>query len=139
MNGNRARRSKEDNLLEKAIKAFHPHYKELLKMETTDHLIELDDKLRTFIKENVSGISSSQLRKLYDKILTQKTARDIQLLRPIFAYTIARQNNDKSKQVMLLIDALAKELKDDEKDVKGFKRFMEALVAYHKYYEVTKS
>lgn len=122
-----------------AISAFEPHFEDLLRMDKTAHLIAIDEKLRKFAKANVKGISSSQLRRLYDEILTKKTAREIQLLRPIFAYTIARQNNNQAKQVMLLIDTLAKELGEEEEIIAGFKRFMEALVAYHKYYEVTKS
>ena len=139
MSSNNQKRLNEDDLRKMAVGAFEPHFKDLLKMDETKHLVAIDEKLRKFASANVKGISSSQLRKLYDEILTKKTAREIQLLRPIFAYTIARQNNNQAKQVMLLIDTLAKQLSEEEKAIAGFKRFMEALVAYHKYYEVTKS
>ena len=107
-------------------------------MEETEDLIIVDEKLRSFVDRYVKGISSSQLRKIYDEILTKETDREIQLLRPVFAYTIARQPTDGAKRVMLLIDDLAKKV-IDHKSVLGFKRFMETLVAYHKYYEVLKN
>lgn len=131
--------NKPKDLLKEAqihFKDFYPD--QLLDMRKSNNIKGLNEKLQEFVKQNVKGVTSSQLRKLYDKIINSDTLMKIQLLRPLFAYTIARQNSPESKRMMLLIDDLASRIKTDD-DVVGFHLLAESLVAYHKYYEVLKN
>jgi CRISPR-associated protein Csm2 len=123
-----------NDLLQDAKRTFGSLYDDLLNMQACPQLDKLNHILQKFIEQNVKGVSSSQLRKLYDEVLKAQTSIDIKMLRPLFAYTIARQSNEQAMKVMLVVDDLAKKI--DETGVDGFKKFMETLVAYHKYYEV---
>jgi CRISPR-associated protein Csm2 len=58
----------------------------------------------------------------------------LKMLRPNLAYVAARQDkNVDGKKVIALIENLVRDVQTPEQ-LENFKTFMEALVAYHKYY-----
>jgi CRISPR type III-A-associated protein Csm2 len=140
MAGGKGKKASPEELITQNRTHFGKHYLELLDMENSENLIELNKKLKEFIDKNVKsnkGVSSSQLRRLFDEVQKKKEAKEVQMLRPLFAYTIARQPSNESMQIMLLIDDLAEKVEEDSQ-VYGFRKFMETLIAYHKYFEVIK-
>jgi CRISPR type III-A-associated protein Csm2 len=78
-------------------------------------------------------LSSTQLRNLYDKIKQCKNLATIEMLHPKIVYLAARQNNKSGKDIVMEIASFIKEIKTEEQ-LKSFKKFMEAIVAYQKYY-----
>ncbi|OQX79146.1 MAG: type III-A CRISPR-associated protein Csm2 [Candidatus Omnitrophica bacterium 4484_70.1] len=91
--------------------------------------IKKDNKV---IKEK--ELSTSQIRHVLDEIQRmQKFDRGrLQLLRPKLAY-IAGRHGGRVKEFQQIVDK-AIDLVDDEKDFEFFKNFIEAIVAYHRYY-----
>lgn len=97
-----------------------------------DELIGLTEKL---VNEKGENLSNSQLRNVYDKILNAKTLIDLKLIRPQLAYMAGRATGKGTievKSFLSFIDLLIKETK--EETIEDFKKFMEMVVAYHKYY-----
>ncbi|MEM8529165.1 MAG: type III-A CRISPR-associated protein Csm2, partial [Bacteroidota bacterium] len=92
------------------------------------------ESLDDFVQSCVRGITSSQLRKLYDLVIGAKQAGEIQIQRPQFAYLIARQPNEEARKLMILVDELAKRVTDKD-TVNDFKWVFEAIVSFHKYHE----
>lgn len=88
------------------------------------------------IKEN--HLSPTQLRNLYDKIKQCKKVTDANMLHPKVVYMAARQTNNKAKDIVMEIAGFIKEIKTEEQ-LKSFKKFMEAIVAYQKYYYPSKN
>jgi CRISPR-associated protein Csm2 len=108
----------------------------LLEMHTEPkELKQIVESVKKFAEKKYKGITSSQLRNLYNLALIQKkkSPQSFQLLRPKLAYINARQSNSDAKDIVDLLDSLIQKI-NDESDVIGFITFFEALVAYHKYY-----
>lgn len=102
-----------------------------------DELIELTEKL---VKEKGEHLSNSQLRNVYDKILNARTLLDLKMIRPQLAYMAGRitgRGANDVKSFLSFIDLLIKETQQDSID--DFKKFMEMIVAYHKYYGKNKN
>jgi CRISPR type III-A-associated protein Csm2 len=90
-------------------------------------------QLENFIKEVSSGLTASQLRNVYGKVLDAKNLLALQLIRPNLAYVAARNKDIKAKKVMAFIDFLIQKVDEPEKH-KSFNKVLETMVAYHKYY-----
>ncbi len=100
----------------------------------------LIDAIKEFVQAYYKGISSHQLRKLFDLVRRAESWKDVQLARPKFAYAQARLSGPKGKEFISTLDYFMSQIKGDEGgQVKHFKSFFEALVAYHKFYESEKS
>jgi len=97
------------------------------------------DEIKEFVSNNGKRISSSQLRNIYGKVcsIADNDITGIQLLRPKLAYIAARQDNKDAKYFVEFIDGLISKI-NTENHVKSFKIFMEAIVAYHKFYAKSK-
>jgi CRISPR type III-A-associated protein Csm2 len=150
----KSRYTRSDKLLADTLKFFEqPDARRLLKaMEATSNYKTIQQQLTQLLLRNMEGIKSSQLRRLYDAIQSAyplevetdkekkkeqqlETLQNIKRLRPLFQYTLARQNNDKAKRIMLLLVEMIKALEGHQ--LSYFKQFMEDVVSYHKYFEVT--
>lgn len=97
-----------------------------------DELVELTEKM---VDEKGKNLSNSQLRNVYDKILNTKTLMDLKMIRPQLAYMAGRTSGRGALEVksfLSFIDLLIKETQ--EETLNDFKKFMEMIVAYHKYY-----
>lgn len=80
-------------------------------------------------------ISSSQIRSIYDQVqrlpdrYDEEVKRRLQLLRPKLAY--ARGRHEQLADFQEVFDELIQKVKD-ERQLGNFKKFFEAVVAYHK-------
>jgi len=94
--------------------------------------------------KNSEYISFTQLRSLYDKIKQCKDANELAILYPKIVYMAARQSKNEGKELVMQIARFVQTIKveDEEQSIenlKSFKKFMEAIVAYQKYYYPSKN
>lgn len=106
---------------------------QFLNLSSTENVSELIDEINEVARAQGRDISSSQLRNIFAKVLAAKTVYDIQMLRPKLIYVAARSTSKSGKELIEKFERLAKEVKNIEQ-VKSFKIFMEAFVAYHKFH-----
>lgn len=81
-------------------------------------------------------VTTSMIRKIYSQILVAKDVMELKMLRPQFAYTAGRnEKNNTLKEFMEMLDIIVKNMKAEgnSEEIKNFKQFMEAIVAYRKY------
>ncbi len=121
--------------------------------------VVLDHSLITFFKENVlrfnelsnydefcdnvkdyairlrdGDITTSKIRKVYSRIINATKVSEVKLLRPQFAYIAGRNDTRYAREFMDLLDYLVKKMdSSNDQQLKNFKDFMEAIVAYRKY------
>ena len=90
------------------------------------------DDIAKFIKENHTMITTTQLRNIYSRVVDADSVQEVKMLRPNLVYIAARQG----KEVEPIIDFFNQLIKgiNDEEQLKSFKKVMEAVVAYHKFY-----
>lgn len=90
------------------------------------------DDIAKFIKENYTMITTTQLRNIYSRVVDADSVQEVKILRPNLVYIAARQG----KGVEPIIDFFNQLIKgiNDEEQLKSFKKVMEAVVAYHKFY-----
>lgn len=90
------------------------------------------DDIAKFIKENYTMITTTQLRNIYSRVVDADSVQEVKMLRPNLVYIAARQG----KGVEPIIDFFNQLIKgiNDEEQLKSFKKVMEAVVAYHKFY-----
>lgn len=101
-----------------------------------DELIKNIDKL---VSDEAEYLSASQLRNVYDKIISANDLMALKMIRPQLAYMAGRVSGKdvfKIKSFLSFIDYLIKETTEENLDT--FKKFMEMIVAYHKYHSKTK-
>lgn len=89
-------------------------------------------------EKNSEYISFTQLRGLYDKIKQCNGIAATKILYPKVIYMAARQNKEQGKKLVMQIASFLKAIESDD-DLKTFKKFMEAIVAYQKYYYPSKN
>lgn len=106
---------------------------DLLSLSDITKIKSIFSGLEDFIKEVSSGLTTSQLRNVYGKILDAKDLLKLQLIRPNLAYVAARNKDIKAKKVMAFIDFLIQKVDEPEKH-KSFNKVLEAMVAYHKFH-----
>jgi CRISPR type III-A-associated protein Csm2 len=102
-------------------------------MGQAQDLSSLLEALSMYVKSNGSKVNSSQLRNIFSKVLLAEKVLDIQLIRPKLMYVAARQTNFEAKKVVEFLELVASKVKT-EVEMKNFQIFMEAFVAYHKYF-----
>lgn len=96
------------------------------------------DALKRYVRENVRGITTSQLRNVFFRIGRLRDYRELMLLRPKLAYVSGRSDKPAMKTLLYLLDQLIVGTDSPER-LRRLKDFFEAVVAYHKYYEKIKS
>ncbi|MDX1904540.1 MAG: type III-A CRISPR-associated protein Csm2 [Thermonemataceae bacterium] len=108
---------------------------ELLKFKQSDKIDKVFGKTEEFVKEYGQEVSTHQLRNIFQEIKKAKEVASLKLIRPNLAYIAGRMDNksQKAKTFVAFLDSLIKEVKD-ENSLENFKDFMEAVVAYHKFY-----
>jgi CRISPR-associated protein Csm2 len=129
------------------------------KIDSLQNMSELDEK--TIAEENgyaesvardrdiKKRLKTTQLRRIFDRVKTIERSlnehgwdavqSDFYMLRPELAYAKARKLIP--DQFFRLVDACMKQVDKGDNEQKRsnysrFVRFLEAIVAYHKYYEV---
>lgn len=133
---------KKDYLLE-AKSYFEGHYDDLLQMEKSEDIDGLLKCIQSLVEREGGGkekkVTTHQLRNVYEIIRKSDTPQALKLARPKFAYIAARQK-DGVRVLMALLDDLVRliDTKDPQKaeaQKKSFTKFVEAIVAYQKYFE----
>jgi CRISPR type III-A-associated protein Csm2 len=104
------------------------NYSECTDLETLIDLIE------SYVKERKSAITTSQLRNIFQKVKEAQSRLQLQMIRPLLAYVAARQKSEEAKEIVKFLSDLINQVKDDAKQLQNFQYFMEAIVAYHKFY-----
>ncbi len=111
-----------------------------------DNVLELDeadydkfcDVAKDYAQDLKEGeLTTSKIRKVYSRIMNTKNPRELKMLRPQFAYTAGRAKDEEIgvKDFMDLLDYLAREMNEESQEqLDNFKKFMEAVVAYRKYF-----
>lgn len=105
---------------------------DLLSLNDITKIKSIFSGLENFTQKMSSGLTTSQLRNVYSKILEAETPVELQLLRPNLAYVAARNDKKEAKKVMAFVDYLIQQVDSTEKQ-KSFNKVLEAIVAYHKY------
>lgn len=105
---------------------------DLLSLNDITKIKSIFSGLENFTQKMSSGLTTSQLRNVYSKILEAETPVELQLLRPNLAYVAARNDKMEAKKVMAFVDYLIQQVDSTEKQ-KSFNKVLEAIVAYHKY------
>lgn len=107
----------------------------VLILEETDYDEFCDTVLEYAETLKQGDLKTSQIRKIYSRIMNADTPRDLKLLRPQFAYTAGRNEKKPGvKNLMELLDFLVKKMdEENKKQQQNFLQFMEAVVAYRKY------
>ncbi len=113
-------------------------YNEVLNMNTSKSIGDIVNKVSEFVQAEGKSITTSQLRNIYARIKKAASPEDLQLLRPVLAYTSARQRGDGGKIIIALLDDLIQKIGNKEQ-VASFQTFAEAIVAYHKYHHPKQS
>lgn len=92
------------------------------------------DRIKEYMKQNAGNISTSQLRNIFSRIRPINDYRELAILRPKLAYISGREEkNEAIKTLLYLLDQLIIAVDNGEK-LRRFHDFVEALVAYHKYW-----
>ena len=109
---------------------------------SAEKLVSFADNLGEFLA-NRARLKTSQIRKFLDAVNSIKSKgrarrgeasffqRETLLLKPKLAYAAGRQNE--VKPLMEVLDPCMDKVKDEE-DFLNFSRFVEAIVAYHRFY-----
>jgi CRISPR-associated protein Csm2 len=120
---------KADNFFKNGLKS------ELLKFKQSDKIDAIFEKTEDFVEEYGKDVSTHQLRNIFQEIKKAKDVASLKLIRPNLAYIAGRLDNKlrKARAFVAFLDSLIKEVKD-ETTLENFKDFMEAIVAYHKFF-----
>ena len=104
-----------------------------LKEDLSDMIDEISLYVKLKLRKDV--ITPTQIRNIYNRIVKiDGNVTKLQLLRPKLAFIAGKFGNDKYKrEVIDFFITIIKEVKEPSQ-VKHFKTFMEAVVAYHKYH-----
>lgn len=146
-NWNNRNNRNNQNPMNTVKESFKDCYDNLLEIETVkdsdeplkgENLNAILDCLEKFVETNYRGLTTSQLRNIFSQIKKAKLAQ-LPMLRPKLAYVAARQKNDKATIITTFIDDLIKRTvatppEKSARALKSLKANMEALVAYHKFY-----
>jgi len=111
---------------------------DILKMGELENLSSLIDDISSYVQLKGKEVNTSQLRNIFSKVLLADEVIEMQLIRPKLMYVAARQTKSDAKKVVEFFEKTVSKIKD-KNEVKNFKIFMEAFVAYHKYYAAPKN
>ena len=93
-------------------------------------------RIKTYVQNNKSGITTSQLRNVFSKVKNINDCSELYTLRPKLAYVSGRADKDEMKTLLFLLDELLIKVSEQKQleQLKQFKNFFEAIIAYHKYF-----
>jgi len=103
--------------------------------------ISLDSKIKNFIKENTgkNKITSTKMRKIYERIKKAQNLNELLLQIPFLAYMVGKEKSEARRalgRVYIIFKDLIENAKNI-KDIENIKKFAEALVAYQRFFEDT--
>jgi CRISPR-associated protein Csm2 len=131
------RRMSDDDRRQKIREVFGANYAEdILRPNKPDANAHID-LVQRFVKER-GQITASQLRNIFSRLRGVRQPAELAVLRPQLAYVAGRADKEHLRELVVLLDDLIKKTDSTEK-LGEFKSFLEAVVAYHKYFHPTKS
>lgn len=94
------------------------------------------EKIKKYVQNNRGGITTAQLRNVFSKVKNLGDCSELYTLRPKLAYVSGRAEKDEMKTLLFLLDELLVKVseKKQPEQLKQFKNFFEAVIAYHKYF-----
>ncbi len=109
-------------------------YDDLLNLRKSQQIDKVFTHIEKFVKYYSDSVTTTQLRNIYNEIVKIESIEDLKLIQPHLAYVAARQDKDNAKEFIafIIIHLIQKVNTDDE--LHSFKKTMEAIVAYHKFY-----
>lgn len=109
----------------------------ILKLDEVEYDIFIDKVKKYALYLQKNKFTTSMIRKVYSKIMRafeKGEIGEIKRLRLQFAYIAGRNSeNDAVREFMDILDVLAKK-SEGKDDISHIKHFVEAIVAYMKYY-----
>jgi CRISPR type III-A-associated protein Csm2 len=108
------------------------YYNEILKLKDLDDPTNLIESIKVYMQILGRGITSTQLRNIFELFSDCTEKRQFTLTKPRLAYIGARQSRRESKDLIELLSNLITDMKEEQID--SIKMFTESLVAYHKYF-----
>lgn len=108
-------------------------FKDLLNLQESQQLDKVFEQIEKFVKKYAESVTTSQLRNVYNEIVKIQSVGNLKLIRPHLAYVAARQDKDNARKFIAFIDLLIQKV-NTENELESFKKTMEAIVAYHKFY-----
>ena len=107
-----------------------------------EDFINLDNKIKNFIKENTgkNKITSTKMRKIYERIKKAQNLNELLLQIPFLAYMVGKEKNE-AREALGKVYIIFKDLIENAKnikDIENIKKFAEALVAYQRFFEDTR-
>ncbi len=98
-----------------------------------DDLVKFSEEMGKFLTQ--INLKTNQIRKFLDAVRKIEFGEfkldDVKLLKPKLAYAAGRQNE--VKPLMAVLDPCIDRVNTEE-DFKKFSRFVESILAYHKFY-----
>lgn len=124
-NTNKYYNSLKTLILDKSASSGLPskEYKEFI-LNDTEHFVE---------GVLAIGITKTQLRNLFETFKACDSNSSLEMTRPKLLYTAGRLSSKAAKQFILNIAHLSHELKEED-DYKKVSKYIETVLAYHKYY-----
>jgi len=123
----------EESAHQEILAAFGENFESRILSPNQHGYNDYVNRLKEYVKKNVIGITSSQLRNVYALIREKNKPDTLPYIRPKLAYVAGRANNDELRTLIYLLDLLAVQV-DDKAKLKNFKSFFESVIAYHKYF-----
>ena len=90
------------------------------------------EELNRYVESRMGKVTTSQLRNVFNRVMKEKGALGLQRVRPLLAYLAGRNKN--AKNFLDSLDRIVREINTDE-GVNEFKKFLEAIICYKRYYE----
>ncbi|WP_373756764.1 type III-A CRISPR-associated protein Csm2 [Streptococcus ferus] len=111
-------------------------YKEMrdLSLKPTDSaypdflLVQTED----FVKDWLNRMTKTQMRNVFELIKDCNSLQDVNMTKPKLIYTAGRLSGE-AKNFLLALSKLVTNVENEE-DMGALKKFIETVLAYHKYY-----
>lgn len=123
----------EAQLRERLKAAFGNDYVSFLLDPPRERYEEYLERTKAYVRDRVGAITTHQLRNIFARVKRAKSRHDLMLLRPQLAYVAGRSEKVQMSELVQLLDDLIRQV--DDRTLDGFKRFYEAIIAYHKFYD----
>ncbi|MDM1406641.1 type III-A CRISPR-associated protein Csm2 [Myroides sp. DF42-4-2] len=104
------------------------------KNDTSEYQKFLLDGLDTLVQTKLKSISKTQMRNIFDLIKSCDTVEQMNMIKPKLMYTAGRLTGI-GKEYLLHLSKVAFEVKNDA-ELDAVKKYIETVLAYHKYYAV---
>ena len=105
---------------------------EKFKREDIEDYKSAVEELNRYVESSMGRVTTSQLRNVFNRVMKEKDALGLQRVRPLLAYLAGRNKN--ARNFLDNLNEIIRNINRGE-DVKEFKKFLEAIICYKRYYE----